>query len=825
MSHNSIEHAAMGHRTIMHIKEVASLPIKVSSLRPSVLAVTLGLMFGFGYPTLVQAVADPRAYDVNPEPASTAMQANAGMEDAAARAQQAAMQARQAAMQAQQRAQQSAAQQQAAQAQQATAQGQGNGLTPEQRQALWQQQQLQQQRAQQAAMQAQQRAQQAAAQQQAQQAAAQGQGNGLTPEQRQALWQQQQLQQQRAQQAALQAQQQQQAAQAQQARQAAAQGQAPVGQLDPRALTPEQRQAILQQQQMQQQRQLQMQQQREALLRQQQEQQQAQRALQQEAVARNSGSLQHGGVQPIPMGNGTLRVPMPDIHVDYTAKSKYYAQGNGRFDVPMFDPDKFQPVVEDPDKPADPLASPFYDPLTGGIDMEKMRKAEIEKRLEQGKKPTVSMTPYERMEDRLKRYDQEQYRIKLNSEQFQAFGDFVHHDEVYESLPATEDVFYVDREEDLKALQNKVAEMEKELGTKISFVMLDNVSLIALKDNTSLPVYGLQNFYLAYATATLMSTRGDTGLTSFSFLPDILRQDIRSPLLVSLESSDRFDEQQIKDVNNEDQGVTSVERGKGIAEYMRKQQEGNGQKINKRMRDEMLAYSSRIGKKTEYNTRQSSADPFFMTLNELLHYVLVEGDCNASHLLLSYIGALPALELFVRSHKSPRVDIKRLQADIAADMSLLPENNAPLYASARLMALFSQDSAITPEIRDFIETKLNFNTIDRAWIPRGIQNSVNFFGKKYKKNIEATNASDGLAILSLNGDSGFVPASNNRPLMSDLALIRYRQHSVVIAIALQNIPNNALMSLRNGEKVMSGLASYLYSYYLDRNAKEMFPEE
>lgn len=783
MSHNSTEHALTGQRTFMHIKEVASLPVKVSSFKPSMVAVALGLIFGCGYPLVVQAVADPRAYEVNQDQASAMQNANVARDSAAARAQQAAMQARQAA---------------------AAAQAQGNGLSPEQRQALWQQQQ-QQMQAQQAA--AQQAATQRAAAQQA--AAAQAQGNGLSPEQRQALWQQQQ-QQMQAQQAAAQ--------QAAAQRAAAQQAQ----QTQPMALTPEQRQALLQQQQ-QQQRQLQMQQQRQALLQQQQEQQQAQRALQQEAVSRNINTVQHGGVQPIPMGNGSLRVPMPDIHVDYTSKTKNYAQGNGRFDVPLFDPDKFQPIVEDPDKPADPLASPFYDPATGGIDMEKMRKAELEKRMEQGKKLPVSMTPYERMEDRLKRYDQEQYRIKLNSEQFQAFGDFVHHDEVYETLPATADVFYVDRQEDFKALQAKVTEMEKELGTKISFVMLDNVSLIALKDNTNVPIYGLQNFYLAYAAANLMSTRGDTGLTSFSFLPDIMRSDIRSPLLVNLESSDRINEAQVMD-SRTDEGTTSADRGKGIAQYMRQQQEGNGVKINKRMREEMLAYSSRIGKKTEYNGRQSSADPFFMTLNELLHYVLVEGDANASHLLLSYIGALPALELFVRSHNSPRVELKRLQADIAADMSLLPDNNAPLYASARLMALFSQDSYIEPSIREFIETKLNYNTLDRALIPRGIQNSINYFGKKYKKNMEAVSADEGLAIFSLSGDSGFNPTTNNRPLLSDMALVRYRQHSVVIAIALQNIPNNALMSLRNGEKVMSGLASYLYSYYLDRNATEMFPD-
>ena len=61
--------------------------------------------------------------------------------------------------------------------------------------------------------------------------------------------------------------------------------------------------------------------------------------------------------------------------------------------------------------------------------------------------------------------------------------------------------------------------------------------------------------------------------------------------------------------------------------------------------------------------------------------------------------------------------------------------------------------------------------------------------------------------------------------MSDMALIKYRKHTVVMIIAIKEIPNNEQLSLRNSERAISGLANFLYDYYLERNAEMLFPDE
>ena len=58
-----------------------------------------------------------------------------------------------------------------------------------------------------------------------------------------------------------------------------------------------------------------------------------------------------------------------------------------------------------------------------------------------------------------------------------------------------------------------------------------------------------------------------------------------------------------------------------------------------------------------------------------------------------------------------------------------------------------------------------------------------------------------------------------------MALIKYRKHTVVMIIAIKDIPNNEQVSLRNSEKVISGLANFLYDYYLERNAELLFHED
>ena len=520
------------------------------------------------------------------------------------------------------------------------------------------------------------------------------------------------------------------------------------------------------------------------------------------------------------MGNGSLQVPAPREGFNYSHNAQYHAQGNGRFDIPAFAPQDSVPIPEDQTK-INPLASPFYDPLTGGIDMAKMRRAEIEKRIAQGKKLPQEMTPNEQMEARLKSYDRSQYEIQINSDLFQAFGDFKHHDEVYNSLPTTADVFYVDRPEDLSMFKEKVAELEKQVGAPIGFVLFDNAGLIVLKDNTDFPLQGLTSFHLAYAVASLMSTRGDNGSVTFSFLPKDIRRDIVSPLVRDLDRTNAIGYHSPEVIEAQTPTTTGAERGRGIAEYMRSNQ---GSNLDKKTREEMMNYSRRLNRNYQEDPKRSSADPFLLSLNELMHYTLGEGDPNASKLLLSYIGTLPALQLFDRVQGLKRVQFKHLQADAAANPELVRQSTAPLYESARLLAAFNQDSKLSADARAIVENQLYFNPLDRNLIQKGVQNSIEFFGKKNKIMVDLHD-NEGYSVYSIKGDGGYDAKTDRRTVMSDMALIKYRKHTVVMIIAIKEIPNNELQSLRNSEKVISGLANFLYEYYLQRNAALLFPDE
>lgn len=615
---------------------------------------------------------------------------------------------------------------------------------------------------------------------------------------------------------------------AMQARQAAMQAHGQARQTEQQSNTVAQQQAQqaqLQAQQAQQQAQLQAQQraQQQAQLQAQQQaqlraQQQAQ-AQQQRAAAQQQANF-YGGIQPIPMGNGSLQVPAPREGFNYSHNAQYHAQGNGRFDIPAFAPQDSVPVPEDQTK-INPLASPFYDPITGGIDMAKMRRAEIEKRITQGKKLPQEMTPNEQMEARLKSYDRSQYEIQINSDLFQAFGDFKHHDEVYNSLPTTTDVFYVDRPEDLPMFKEKVAELEKQVGAPIGFVLFDNAGLIVLKDNTDFPLQGLTSFHLAYAVASLMSTRGDNGSVTFSFLPKDIRRDIVSPLVRDLDRTNAIGYKSPEVIEAQTPTTTGAERGRGIAEYMRSNQ---GSNLDKKTREEMMNYSRRLNRNYQEDSKRSSADPFLLSLNELMHYTLGEGDPNASKLLLSYIGTLPALQLFDRVQGLKRVQFKHLQADAAANPELVRQSTAPLYESARLLAAFNQDSKLSADARAIVENQLYFNPLDRNLIQKGVQNSIEFFGKKNKIMVDLHD-NEGYSVYSIKGDGGYDAKTDRRTVMSDMALIKYRKHTVVMIIAIKEIPNNELQSLRNSEKVISGLANFLYDYYLERNAELLFPDE
>lgn len=523
------------------------------------------------------------------------------------------------------------------------------------------------------------------------------------------------------------------------------------------------------------------------------------------------------GVQPLGMGDGRMHVPAPNDAVDYGANPEMQAVGNGRFDVPPINSE--DPNPEDDAEAINPLASPYYDPIIGGIDMDKMRREETLKRIEQGKKPIEALTPVEQMEERLAQYDKAQYELQLDSPQFQAFGNFKHHDEVYNNLPSTNDVFYVDQPKDLPAFQAKVAALEEMVGTDIGFVIFDNTGIIALKDKSPYPMHGLTSFHLAYAVANLMSTRGDSGSLIFSFLPQDLVSNISSPLREALERSSRLDSPDT--VKALEEVTSSAERGRGIAQFMREQSEGAVDKD--KLRQEMQAYG-RYLEELKRGKDENGIKPFILSLNELLHFTLAEGDPNAAKLLLNYVGTLPALELFDRVQGLKQVSLKHLQADAVANPSLMRFNTAPLYESARLLASFDQDKKLSADARDLVESKLYFNPLDSNLIQKGVKNSIEYFSKKNHVPSYIQD-SEGYRVYSIKGEGVMDPNTNTRVVLSDMALINYKKHTVVMIIAMKDIPNSARLSLSNGEKAISGLANFLYTYYLERNASRFLEED
>lgn len=539
-----------------------------------------------------------------------------------------------------------------------------------------------------------------------------------------------------------------------------------------------------------------------------------------QARAAAAALLPNTGVQPMSLSGRSFVVPAPSANVDYSGKKNLTAQGNGHFSMPTM-----QESVEQAEQNFDPLASPYYDPITGGIDIKRMQEAQAREAIASGKRPFAQLGPDEAMEARLRLYDQMQVLKRANDPNFKAFGDFSRQDEVYNSLPKTKDVFFVDEGGDFTKLQQAVARIEQNLGAEMGFVLLDNDGLVALKDNSLYPLYGLDNFHLAYAVARLMSSRGDTGSTVIRFASNSVRDDIKSPMLASLRftgSSKNVDRAKA------DAQVTGAQRGKVIAEMMRDQQLGRSSRPD---REEILQASTSSDRfkrdQQMLERRLKEGVPYTILLSELFNYALEEGDPNANDVLVNYLGSLATLEISDHIKGLTDVSFKTKNSEIIANSKLINDNQASLYSSAKLLALYSQDSELTEDARGLIDDIMYFNVKDRGYIQKGVRDSIASHSRR--NTINTGNSNDGeyeeidYAIYSTVGIGGVDQSLGARTVISDLALIKYQGYSVVMAISIRNMPMIQGFADSKAEAAIASLARVLFDYIDARHQKVLEP--
>ncbi len=539
-----------------------------------------------------------------------------------------------------------------------------------------------------------------------------------------------------------------------------------------------------------------------------------------QARAAAAALLPSTGVQPMNLSGRSFVVPAPSANVDYSGKKNLTAQGNGPFSMPTM-----QETVEQAEQNFDPLASPYYDPITGGIDVKKMQEAQAREAIASGKRPFAQLDPDEAMEARLRLYDQMQVLKRTNDPNFKAFGDFSRQDEVYKSLPKTKDVFFVDEGGDFTKLQQAVARIEQNLGAEMGFVLLDNDGLVALKDNSLYPLYGLDNFHLAYAVARLMSSRGDTGSTVIRFASNSVRDDIKSPMLAAL----RFTgSSQSVDKAKADAQVTGAQRGKVIAEMMRDQQLGRSSRPD---RDEILQASTSSDRfkrdQQMLERRLKEGVPYTILLSELFNYALEEGDPNANDVLVNYLGSLATLEISDHIKGLTDVSFNTKSSEIIANSKLINDNQASLYSSAKLLALYSQDSELTEDARGLIDDIMYFNVKDQGYIQKGVRDSIASHSRR--NTINTGNSNDGdydeidYAIYSTVGIGGVDNTLGTRTVISDLALVKYQGYSVVIAISIRNMPMVEGFADSKAEAAIASLARVLFDYIDARHQKVLEP--
>lgn len=501
--------------------------------------------------------------------------------------------------------------------------------------------------------------------------------------------------------------------------------------------------------------------------------------------------LQEEDVINLNVQMGGMTVPRPNMNTDYSANKSFIGHGNAHYDAPNIKTNANNTVANPKE---DPLASPYYDPFTGEVNVPESVKAQ--QRLdriaaEQQKKLTEE-------EDRLAQYDIDRAKQLTEDPNYKPFGDFAAHDRMYRRMPLDKDVFYVASGKDIQWLHNQIAPIERDLGADIGFVLLDQNGLVALKDNSPFPLYGLSKFHLSYAVGALMSVRAENSSHQVKFDAGRLSRNIVSPLLESLTGANRA---AIEESVTGGYGArrSKTERNRMLASAAKKVQSGTAAKD----RAEARANSVPINQQATAYTTETHGNNMTISLGELMFYNLALGDANASSILLDYLGTIKTLEVFDKTKGLEHVQYKTSELDTAISPVLIENNHAPLYESAKLFASYSQDKAISLEVRQTINDMLYNNQATRNTIQKGVRESV--VG-------ESAEVLNNFNIYSQGQSADYIEARRSRPVVSDMALIEYRGQRIVMVIACRNVKGQLNRTQVNAEDAIASVARVLFEY-------------
>lgn len=517
---------------------------------------------------------------------------------------------------------------------------------------------------------------------------------------------------------------------------------------------------------------------------------------------------------------GTFHIPAPDPSIDYASDPGRPLHGNGIYSIAPLDPNKPYAQVK-AEQTENPLASPYYNVATGQIDYPEdvLRQKKID----------AYVSPEEERATRLKDYDKERVAQLKRINQYVPFNDLVHHDEVYSYLPEYANVFYLDREADRAELEAAIEQIEKRSHGTLGFALLDQNGIVALKDNSLYPLVGLSKFHLAYAVASLMSDRRENQETRIFFFTDLLRSDVYSPLADMLyKKATRIVRDAtgnvILDPNSIENQPTKSERSAIIASTVRQYQAGKDISVDL---DEVRLHSITKQAVEDAYRNMPKGERLSLSIGDLMYYSLGFSDSNASAILLQYIGnSLKSLELFDRIKGLYRTTFTAFEYDVYKDPSLAYANSAPLYESAKLMALYAQDTKIDPVIRKFVNEIMYFNVTGKDAIQQGIRESIFQLDQKRQgkelprlsshTQINSVPTPKSLKIYSREGIGGIIENEGKRTVVSDLALIEYEGRSYVLVVAVKDIRGRLGQSERNGEMAIAATARTLFNYVLSR---------
>ncbi len=501
--------------------------------------------------------------------------------------------------------------------------------------------------------------------------------------------------------------------------------------------------------------------------------------------------------------NSTMYVPAPDPNVNYAATTRFSGHGNLHTRIP-----DHETVAAGDDE--NPLASPYYDPITGKVN--KPARVEAEERRQRALEE--SQRRMNEQQIRLAQYDTEQRDQRNQDPNYKPFGDFFRHDRIYKRLPETANIFFLENAEDGQRLIKSITEIENDLNAELAFVLMDENGIVALKDNRDYPLYGMSKFHLAYAVGSLMSARADGPDRRISFDVSELNRSVYSPLVEILFSKVGRD---VLDPTGKliGQGnrTNRNQRTSQLSAAVKAFQTGNTSSA----RAEARKYSGQRGTYDQYNQDISdleNADSRRMSLsiNDLMQYSLGHSDSNASRILLSYIGNLASLEIFSKTKGLERVHFKHSEVDTYMNPNLVYENAAPLYESAKLMGTYFQDDKISHEVRNFIDDIMYFNVSSQKTIQKGVRNAL-------RNEIDSSR----LRIFSREGVGGFMEGPGHLSVVSDLAYIEWKGHHLVMAVSVRNIKGTPSRAQRIAEKTIAYTARALMEYQLYRVGKGNTP--